>query len=118
MADEKKPSAPSVKATEGTVETIDVTVPTVDNDSSAKDLAAQLTHKDDVDLHPAGEPDSETEKAPGGPPATEPNRPPYATNRPDEAILTSLATGAGEHTPPDPATVDGDGFVRPHKAGE
>lgn len=105
------------KATSGQeVVTVDVEVPVVDNSSSKEDLKEHLTHKEDAKLHPVGEPETETEKEPGGNPATEPNRPPYATNRPDEAILTSLATGAGQHTPPDPDTVDADGYVRPLSA--
>lgn len=123
MADEKAPSrAPSrtVTATSGdvTVEVVPVDIPTVDNTSSAKDLKANLTFTEDADLHPTGEPDSDTEKEPGGAPATDPRRPPFATNHPDEKILTSLATGSGQHTPPDPSTVDADGWVRPHKAEE
>lgn len=35
--------------------------------------------------------------------------PPVRTNRPDVPILSSLATGAGEHVPPDPETHDPDG---------
>ena len=87
-------------------------------DMSGKEIKAALLVREDAKLHPSGEPDSETEKEPGGGPSTEPNRPPYATNRPDVAILERLATGAGAHTPPDPATVDSSGYVRPLKAEE
>jgi hypothetical protein len=100
---------------EQTVEQVDTTVATADNDSSKSELAATLTNKDDAKLHPTGVPSTETEKEPGGNPATEPNRPPFATNRSDTPIISSLATGAGQHTPPDPATVDADGNVRPVK---
>lgn len=114
MADEQSEAE---KATSGQeVETVDVTVPVVDNTSSEDELKESLTHKDDAELHPTGEPETESEKEPGGPPATDPNRPPYATNRSDTPILHSLATGSGQHTPPDPATVDADGYVRPVKA--
>jgi hypothetical protein len=104
--------------TEQKVEWKDESVPSVDNESSAKELKENLTFKEDADLHPSGEPKSETEKEPGGPPATDPRRPPFATNHPQEEILTALATGSGQHTPPDPDTVDADGFVRPQKAEE
>ena len=91
---------PADKSGEVTVEEQDTTVPTITNESSAKEVKERLTFKEDAKLHPTGEPDSETEKEPGGPPATDPDRPPFATSKPDEAILSALATGAGEHTPP------------------
>jgi hypothetical protein len=86
-------------------------------DMSAEEIKDALTFQEDRDLHPSGKPKG-TEAEPGGPPAVEPNRPPYSTNRGDVPILTSLATGSGAHTPPDPAHVDVDGHVRPLKAEE
>lgn len=118
MARARDATGEAVDAGDVTVERQDTTVETVGDDSSAKELKAQLTFKEDAGLHPTGEPDSPSEKEPGGPPATDPDRPPFATNRPDKPIITALATGSGQHTPPDPATVDADGFVRPHKAEE
>lgn len=115
MADQKKSDSP---AAEVEVEYQDTKVETADNDSSAKELKAVLRFPEDADLHPAGEPKSDSEKDPGGAPAVDPNRPPFATNRPDVPIVTALATGSGQHTPPDPATVDADGSVRPLKAEE
>ena len=44
---------------------------------------------------------------------TEHERPPVATARPDVPIAQTLAAGAGEHTPPDPAKFDKDGRPRP-----
>ncbi len=85
---------------------------------SGEEIKDALMHAPDRKLHPSGEPKTETEKEPGGPPATDPERPPYATARADEPIIRSLATGSGAHTPPDPATVDADGAVRPLKAEE
>lgn len=115
MADKKSDSA---VIEEPTVEPVPPEEVKPASEMSGKEIKASLTFQEDAELHPAGEPASAPEKEPGGPPAEEPNRPPYATNRPDEPILTSLATGAGAHTPPDPATVDADGFVRPLKAEE
>lgn len=39
-------------------------------------------------------------------------RPPVSTTRPDVAIAVSLATGAGEHMPPDPEKYDAAGRPR------
>jgi hypothetical protein len=100
-----------------TVERQDTTVETVSDDSSKKELEANLTFKEDAELHPVGAPPAPDDK-PGGPPAVDPERPPVSSNRPDTPLITSLATGSGQHTPPDPSTVDADGYVRPHKAAE
>jgi hypothetical protein len=83
------------------------------SEMSGKEIKDALTFSEDAKLHPAGEPSDEVSKEPGGIPATEPNRPPYATGKPDEPILTALATGAGGHTPPDPDEFDSEG--RPEK---
>jgi hypothetical protein len=109
MADKEK--AP--EAAVASVEEVPVEEVKPASEMSGKEIKDALVVSEDAKLHPSGEPDSETEKEPGGPPALEPNRPPYATNRPDEPILSRLATGSGAHTPPDPATVDSDGSVRP-----
>jgi hypothetical protein len=86
------------------------------SEMSGKEIKDALTFQEDRKLHPSGEPDDEVSKEPGGAPATDPNRPPYATNQPDEPILTALATGAGAHSPPDPKYVDTDGYSRPSAA--
>ena len=112
MADSKSAAA------EGSVEPVPVEEVKPAADMSGAEIKDALTFQEDRKLHPAGEPADEASKEPGGPPATEPDRPPYATNRPDHPIITSLATGSGAHTPPDPATVDADGSVRPLKAEE
>lgn len=119
MADSKSKSGPSGAAdgSDVTVERQDVTVATVDDDSSKKELAESLTFKEDVELHPVGSPPAPDDK-PGGPAAVDPERPPVSSNRPDTPLIAALATGSGQHTPPDPATVDADGYVRPHKAEE
>jgi hypothetical protein len=70
------------------------------SEMSGKEIKEALTYQEDAKLHPSGEPDSETEKEPGGLPSLEPDRPPFATSQPDVPILTSLATGSGGHTPP------------------
>ena len=103
---------------EGAVEFVDESVPVADNSSSKKDLKAVLKFQEDADLHPVGEPDSEPDKEPGGVAATETERPPLATARPDVPIISALATGAGQHTPPNPDWVDADGYSRPLKAEE
>ena len=87
-------------------------------DMSGQEIKDALTYQEDAKLHPSGMPSDPGSKEPGGVADTEPNNPPYKTNHPDEAILTALATGSGAHTPPDPAEVDGDGYVRPAKAEE
>ena len=110
--------ADKAKTSDGTVEFVDETVPVADNDSSKAELTKVLTFKEDADLHPTGEPKSEPDKEPGGTAATDPERPPLATARPDVPIITALATGAGQHTPPDPAIIDADGYARPLKAEE
>jgi hypothetical protein len=83
---------------------------------SGKEIKDALTFQEDAKLHPSGEPSDPGSKEPGGVADTEPNRPPYKTNRPDEPIITALATGAGAHTPPDPDEVDADGYSRPKSA--
>lgn len=88
------------------------------SEMSGKEIKESLTFQEDAKLHPSGEPADPGSKEPGGTADTEPNRPPYKTHRPDEPILTALATGSGAHTPPDPAEVDGDGYSRPLKAEE
>lgn len=112
MADDKKDAGAPASGV-ASVEVVPPEEVKPASEMSGKEIKDALSYPEDAELHPSGMPDSETEKEPGGPPAVEPNRPPYATNRPDEAILKSLATGAGAHTPPDPATVSGDGYVRP-----
>jgi hypothetical protein len=113
MAEAKKSSVSS----EMQVERKDETIPVVDNDSSKKELKENLRFSEDAELHPVGAPDAPDDE-PGGPAAVDPNRPPVASNRPDVPLIASLATGSGQHTPPDPATVDSSGYVRPLKAEE
>ena len=108
----------SSSSKEGAVEYVDESVPVADNSSSKKELKEVLRFPEDAELHPAGEPDSEPDKEPGGSAATDPERPPLSTARPDVGIVTALATGAGQHTPPDPAIIDTDGYARPLKAEE
>lgn len=98
------------------VEYVDESVPVADNSASKAELKEVMTFPEDAKLHPAGEPSSDSEKEPGGVAATDPERPPFATAQPDVAILTSLATGSGQHTPPDPKYVDADGYSRPSAA--
>jgi hypothetical protein len=71
-------------------------------DMSGKELKDSLANQADRDLHPAGEPKRSADKssAPGG--EAYPEDPPVRTTRPDVPIVTSLATGAGAHVPPDP----------------
>lgn len=114
MADKEKTGADAIATVEA-VETAEVK-PTAD--MSGAEIKEALTVTEDAKLHPAGKPSDPASREPGGAPSTDPDRPPYATSRPDEPILTSLATGSGAHTPPDPATVDADGYVRPLKAEE
>ncbi len=83
-------------------------------DLSAKELKASLAHQEDAKLHPGGEPEKTADKtsAPGpysGEGAAEINDPPVRTNRPDVAIVGTLATGAGAHVPPNPDEVHPDG---------
>jgi hypothetical protein len=113
MADQKKDAA----ASEMQVERKDESVPVIDNSSSRKDLKENLRFSEDAELHPVGAPEAPDDQ-PGGPAAVDPNRPPVASNRPDVPLIASLATGSGQHTPPDPATVDSSGYVRPLKAAE
>ena len=47
---------------------------------------------------------------PGG--DADPEDPPVRTTRPDVPIVQSLATGAGQHVPPDPKVYRWDGRVR------
>jgi hypothetical protein len=44
-----------------------------------------------------------------GPNDAEPNDPPLRTNRPDQPMIQSLATGAGQHKPLDDSEFDSDG---------
>ena len=87
------------------------------SEMSGQEIKDALTFQEDAKLHPAGAPSDPGSKEPGGSADTEPNRPPYKTDRPDEPILSALATGSGAHTPPDPADVDADGYSRP-KSGD
>jgi hypothetical protein len=48
-------------------------------------------------------------------PDTNPEAPPLHTGKPDEPIAQVLASGSGEHTPPDPDVFDPDG--RPVEKG-
>ena len=114
MAESKKPAAAD---NDVQIERKDETAPTVDNESSKKELEASLTFREDAELHPVGAPEPPDDQ-PGGPAAVDPNRPPVASNRPDVPLVSSLATGSGQHTPPDPDTVDSTGYVRPLKAEE
>lgn len=81
-------------------------------DRSEEDIKDSLRFPEDADLGVTGEPEhlqdqtsAPTEYAPA-------DRPPWATRRYDEAIITSAVTGANKHEPPDPAKFTADGRPR------
>lgn len=81
-------------------------------DLSAKEVKARLVNPADRELHPSGQPEHEADRT-SLPTAYAPiERPPVSTTRPDRDILTSLATGAGAHEPPDPEKYDAEGRPR------
>jgi hypothetical protein len=80
--------------------------------TGGEELKDALINQGDRDLHPSGEPEAGMDKTsyPGG--GGEGERPPVATSRPDVPIVQSLATGAGQHQPPDPEQFDAMGRPR------
>ena len=93
MADETKTEK---KADKKGIQEADTTVP-----AGVQSITVSL---------PAASPGSQ-EVGPS-PPDTEHEAPPLHTARPDVAIAQVLASGAGEHTPPDPKEFDPEGRVR------
>ena len=80
--------------------------------SLSRDVKARMTHQPDVDLHPsklAHEADQTSIPGPEYPPI---ERPPVSTTKAGVEVLRSLVTGAGAHTPPDPALYDAEGRPR------
>jgi hypothetical protein len=59
------------------------------------------------------EPPAEADKSSyAGPGDAEAEQPPVRTTRPDVPIAVSMATGAGQHVPPDPDKYDAEGRVK------
>lgn len=82
-------------------------------DRSDKDLKADMTHPEDVEVGALQEPEHEADKSPYPVQEQPPlERPPFATARPDVPIVSSAIKGAGEHTPPPPEDFTPDGRPR------
>lgn len=77
------------------------------------DTKAELTNPKDVKLGVLKEPEHPADKTSAPGPYDLPiERPPFSTGRPDVPIVTSMVTGAGAHTPPDPEEFTPDGRPR------
>lgn len=94
-----------------------------DNDvaaaKSAEEQAAEIEGAEVSNSAPAAgrvvltsEPEKSADQTsyPGG--EADPEDPPVRTTRPDVPIVQSLATGAGQHVPPDPDVYRPDGRLR------
>lgn len=81
-------------------------------DSKSDDVREHLAHAPDKEHHPKGEPKMSADQSsyPGGEATID--DPPVRSPRYDEYILSSLATGAGQHVPPDSDKYDEQGRVR------
>jgi hypothetical protein len=79
------------------------------DEMSKDELKEVIIRDDDKRLHPA--PSSAALNDELGA-QVDPERPPFATGRPDVEILSGLAAGPGAHTPPDPAKYDAEGRLK------
>lgn len=107
MAAKKDDQAPAEVTQEpaavGTVEQQDVKGAELVNKPADSPVAGGRTDGPILTSEPPAEADKSSYAGPGD---AEAEQPPVRTTRPDVAIAVSMATGAGQHTPPDPDKYD------------